>query len=82
MNLTEIASRLREVAASIESVATKSDEDDFEFPNDMVIPFITNASLTCAWLKRSSAEGKSLRFSPGLSLFQSSYARVHTFRAY
>jgi hypothetical protein len=29
--------------ASIESVAMKSDEDDFEFPNDMVIPFITNA---------------------------------------
>ena len=43
MKLTEIANRLREVAASIESVAMKSDEDDFEFPNDMVIPFITNA---------------------------------------
>jgi len=41
MKLTEIANRLREVAASIESVAMKS--DDFEFPNDMVIPFITNA---------------------------------------
>jgi len=41
MKLTEIANRLREVAASIESVAMKS--NDFEFPNDMVIPFITNA---------------------------------------
>ena len=41
MKLTEIANRLREVAASIESTAKKS--DDFEFPNDMVIPFITNA---------------------------------------
>jgi hypothetical protein len=37
MKLTEIANRLREVAASIESVAMKSDEDDFEFPNDMVM---------------------------------------------
>jgi hypothetical protein len=43
MKLTEIANRLREVAASIESAAIKNDEDDFEFPNDMVIPFITNA---------------------------------------
>ena len=43
MKLAEIANRLREVAASIESVAMKSDEDDFEFPHDMVIPFITNA---------------------------------------
>lgn len=40
MKLTEIANRLREVAASIESAAKS---DDFEFPNNMVIPFITNA---------------------------------------
>jgi hypothetical protein len=42
VKLTEIANRLREVATGIES-AVKSDEDDFDFPNDMVIPFITNA---------------------------------------
>jgi hypothetical protein len=36
MKLTEIANRLREVAAGIESVAIKSDEDDCEFPNDSV----------------------------------------------
>jgi hypothetical protein len=42
MKLTEIANRLREVAASIESVAMKSDEDDFEFPN---ISFSTPTSV-------------------------------------
>ena len=41
MKLAEIANRLREVAASIESAAMKG--EDVEFPDDLVIPFITNA---------------------------------------
>ena len=65
MKLTEIANRLREVAASIESVAMKNDERDFEFPNDMVILFITNVFVDLRLVEKFVSGRKDSRQSGG-----------------